>query len=108
MVRAFIGHRSDCSAVEFHPFGEYLASGSSDTNLKIWDMRKKGCIQTYKGHTRGISTIKFSPDGRWVVTGGLDNVVKVRAAVLISALFLFPSNCSYNNVLLTLLYRYGI
>ncbi|XP_062161285.1 katanin p80 WD40 repeat-containing subunit B1 homolog KTN80.1-like isoform X2 [Alnus glutinosa] len=48
-----------------------------DTNLKIWDIRKKGCIHTYKGHTRGVSTIKFSPDGRWVVSGGFDNVVKV-------------------------------
>ncbi|XP_013601853.1 PREDICTED: katanin p80 WD40 repeat-containing subunit B1 homolog [Brassica oleracea var. oleracea] len=43
----------------------------------IWDIRKKGCIQTYKGHTRGISTVKFTPDGRWLVSGGLDNVVKV-------------------------------
>ncbi|XP_021294027.1 katanin p80 WD40 repeat-containing subunit B1 homolog isoform X3 [Herrania umbratica] len=48
-----------------------------DTNLKIWDIRKKGCIHTYKGHTRGISTIRFTPDGRWVVSGGFDNVVKV-------------------------------
>ncbi|XP_051125731.1 katanin p80 WD40 repeat-containing subunit B1 homolog KTN80.2-like isoform X2 [Andrographis paniculata] len=48
-----------------------------DTNLKIWDIRKKGCIHTYKGHTRGISNIRFTPDGRWVVSGGLDNVVKV-------------------------------
>ncbi|KAL0667978.1 hypothetical protein Bca4012_030682 [Brassica carinata] len=62
--------------LNFIPFGEFLASGSNDTNLKIWYIRKKGCIQTYKGHTRGIDTIKFSPDGRWVVTGGLDNAVK--------------------------------
>ncbi|PRQ28811.1 putative transcription factor WD40-like family [Rosa chinensis] len=48
-----------------------------DTNLKIWDIRKKGCIHTYKGHTQGISTIKFTPDGRWVVSGGFDNVLKV-------------------------------
>ncbi|XP_057433662.1 katanin p80 WD40 repeat-containing subunit B1 homolog KTN80.4-like isoform X2 [Lotus japonicus] len=48
-----------------------------DTNLKIWDIRKKGCIHTYKGHSQGISTIKFTPDGRWVVSGGFDNVVKV-------------------------------
>lgn len=111
MVRAFIGHRSNCSAVEFHPFGQYLASGSSDTNLKIWDIRKKGCIQTYKGHTRGISTIRFSPDGRWVVSGGLDNVVKVQAAVSISvacSLFYFPKSCSYSNVLFIVLNRYGI
>ena len=80
VIRTLTGHRSNCTAVEFHPFGEFFASGSSDTNLRIWDIRKKGCIHTYKGHTRGISTIKFSPDGRWVVSGGLDNVVKVLCA----------------------------
>ncbi|CAN1854301.1 Katanin p80 WD40 repeat-containing subunit B1 homolog KTN80.2, partial [Linum perenne] len=77
VVRTLTGHKSNCNAVEFHPFGEFFASGSTDTNLRVWDIRKKGCIHTYKGHTRGISTIKFSPDGRWVVSGGSDNVVKV-------------------------------
>ncbi|KAI3498821.1 hypothetical protein L1887_34607 [Cichorium endivia] len=78
VVRTLNGHRSYCTALEFHPFGgEFLASGSMDTNLKIWDIRKKGCIHTYKGHKRAISTIKFTPDGRWVVSGGLDNVVKI-------------------------------
>ncbi|XP_054777433.1 katanin p80 WD40 repeat-containing subunit B1 homolog KTN80.2-like isoform X2 [Prosopis cineraria] len=48
-----------------------------DSNLRIWDIRKKGCIHTYKGHSQRISTIKFTPDGRWVVSGGFDNVVKV-------------------------------
>jgi len=76
-VRTITGHRSNCTAVEFHPFGEFFASGSSDTDLKIWDIRKKGCIHTYKGHTRGIRTIRFTPDGRWVVTGGEDHIVKV-------------------------------
>lgn len=104
MVRAFTGHRSSCSAVEFHPFGEFLASGSNDTSLKIWDIRKKGCIQTYKGHTRDINTIKFSPDGRWVVTGGLDNAVKVRTALLILCSYM----SSFNNILLIVSYRYGI
>jgi len=79
VVRTLNGHRSYCTAVEFHPFGEFFASGSMDTNLKIWDIRKKGCIHTYKGHRRAVSTIRFSPDGRWVVSGGLDNVVKVQS-----------------------------
>ncbi|KAI7994536.1 hypothetical protein LOK49_LG11G00038 [Camellia lanceoleosa] len=51
---------------DFHPFGEFFASGSLDTNLKIWDIRRKGCIHTYKGHTRGVNAIRFTPDGRWV------------------------------------------
>jgi len=67
--------------VEFHPFGEFFASGSADTDLKIWDIRKKGCIHTYKGHTEGINVVKFTPDGRWVVSGGYDNAVKVRWAL---------------------------
>jgi len=80
VVRTLTGHRSNCISVDFHPFGEFFASGSLDTNLKIWDIRKKGCIHTYKGHTRGVSAIRFTPDGRWVVSGGEDNTVKVITA----------------------------
>lgn len=78
VVRTLTGHRSNCISVDFHPFGEFFASGSLDTNLKIWDIRRKGCIHTYKGHTRGVNAIRFTPDGRWVVSGGEDNTVKVR------------------------------
>uniref|UniRef100_A0A0E0JPI7 Katanin p80 WD40 repeat-containing subunit B1 homolog n=1 Tax=Oryza punctata TaxID=4537 RepID=A0A0E0JPI7_ORYPU len=49
----------------------------ANTDLKIWDIKKKGCIHTYKGHRGAIRTIRFTPDGRWVVTGGEDNIVKV-------------------------------
>ncbi|KAF1869610.1 hypothetical protein Lal_00017185 [Lupinus albus] len=77
VVRTLTGHRSNCTSVDFHPFGEFFASGSLDTNLKIWDIRKKDCIHTYKGHTRGVNAIRFTPDGRWVVSGGEDNTVKL-------------------------------
>ncbi|KAG0474301.1 hypothetical protein HPP92_013987 [Vanilla planifolia] len=77
VIRTLTGHRSNCISVDFHPFGEFFASGSLDTNLKIWDIRRKGCIHTYKGHTRGVNSIRFTPDGRWVVSGGEDSVVKL-------------------------------
>ena len=67
--------RAPC--VQWHPYGEFFASGSVDTNLKIWDIRRKTCIQTYKGHTKAVRQIVFSPDGRWVVSGGDDGVVKL-------------------------------
>ena len=78
VVRTFAtGHRSAVSCIEFHPFGGFFASGSLDTNVKIWDNRKKNHIQTYKGHSKGIKVIRFSPDGRWLVSGGDDGLVKL-------------------------------
>lgn len=61
--------------MDFYSIGEFFASGSLDTNLKIWDIRLKGFIHTYKGHSPGVNSIKFSLDGHWVVLGGEDNGV---------------------------------
>jgi hypothetical protein len=62
--------------VEFHPFGSFFITGSSDTNMKIWDPRSGKCVQTYRGHRSGISAVAFSPHGKWVVSGDRDGVVK--------------------------------
>nr|GEU60359.1 katanin p80 WD40 repeat-containing subunit B1 homolog isoform X1 [Tanacetum cinerariifolium] len=65
-MRTINGHQSYCPALEFYPFVEFFVSRSMDTNLKIWDIRKKECFHTYKGHNQVISTITC--DGRWVVS----------------------------------------
>lgn len=95
VVRTLTGHRSNCLSVDFHPFAEYLASGSLDTNLKIWDVRNRSCIHTYKAHTRGVTHVRFSPDGRWVTSGSEDGTVKVGRSIVSLAsshpiLLLFP------------------
>ena len=59
--------------LQFHDF----FSGSGDTNLKLWDIRRKGCIFTYKGHSETVTCLKFSPDGQWVASGGEEGAVKV-------------------------------
>ncbi|KAJ1557074.1 WD repeat-containing protein 90, partial [Cladochytrium tenue] len=73
--------------VQFHPFGEFLASGARDGALRIWDVRRKGCIQTYPAAAAGggadgdgfggVSAARISPDGRWVATGSADGAVKL-------------------------------
>ena len=76
-MRTLTGHRSSCLSIEFHPFGDFVATGSLDTNLKVWDLRRKDCIQTYKGHGKGVTHVAISPDGRWVASGCEAGQVKV-------------------------------
>ena len=47
------------------------------TLLQLWDVRRKGCLYTYKGHTEVINGIQFSPDGKWLVSASSDNAVRV-------------------------------
>ncbi|KAJ3191007.1 Katanin p80 WD40 repeat-containing subunit B1 [Irineochytrium annulatum] len=50
---------------------------SKDAVVKIWDVRKKGCIQTYTGHGAAVEVLRITPDGRWIATGGADGMVKI-------------------------------
>lgn len=77
MSRSLTGHRSNCLTIEFHPFGPMLASGSLDTNVKVWDLRRKEAITTFKGHTKGVKKLAISPDGKWVCSGSENGEVKV-------------------------------
>ena len=69
------GHRTEITCIEFHPFGAFFASGSTDRNVKIWDTRQSKCVQTYRGHTAPIVSVQFSPHGRWLVSGDTEGVV---------------------------------
>ena len=53
-------------------------SGLSFLHFQLWDVRRKGCIFTYKGHTESINSIQFSPDGKWVVSASSDSTIKVQ------------------------------
>ena len=58
--------------------GRPLASGSSDKNIKLWDVASGKNTATLKGHTdAGVFSVAFSPDGKRIVSGSWDNTVKV-------------------------------
>eukprot|EP00755_Sulcionema_specki_P028700 Sspe_Gene.90498::Locus_62029_Transcript_1_1_Confidence_1.000_Length_2193::g.90498::m.90498/K18643/KATNB1; katanin p80 WD40 repeat-containing subunit B1 len=74
-------HKAQVTAVDYHPFGDFFVSCSKDGNVKVWDLRKKNCLQTYK-HQEGkdagnpvVETVRFSPDGRMVASGNADGTV---------------------------------
>lgn len=48
VIRTLTGHKSEVKCLDVHPYGDFVASGSLDTNIKVWDVRRKGCIFTYR------------------------------------------------------------
>uniref|UniRef100_A0AAZ3R5C7 Katanin p80 WD40 repeat-containing subunit B1 n=1 Tax=Oncorhynchus tshawytscha TaxID=74940 RepID=A0AAZ3R5C7_ONCTS len=77
VLRTLMGHKANICSLDFHPFGEYLASGSMDTNIKLWDVRRKGCVFRYKGHTQAVRCLAFSPDGKWLASASDDSTIKL-------------------------------
>lgn len=77
MARNLSSHRSAVTCLDYHPYGEFLISGSLDTNFKIWDLRSKKCVLTYKGHSAKLTAARFSPDGQWTATSGEDGLLTI-------------------------------
>src|SRR5262249_11714936 len=76
-VSAFGGHKTSVFCVAFHPTGAYLASGDSDSEVKLWKPSTPTgeLIGTLKGHKDYIQGVVFSPDGKYLATASWGEVI---------------------------------
>ena len=63
--------------VSFHPSGNYLASGSEDGSLKIYDLLEARPIYDLLGHKGPVTAVKFSAKGNYFASGEKERLVFV-------------------------------
>lgn len=71
------GHSKSVRAVVIGPNNLWVASGSFDNTVKIWDFKTGRELRALTGHTGAVKALGRSRDGRWLVSGGNDKTVKI-------------------------------
>lgn len=49
------------SAVAFSPDGQWLATGSANGTVKLWDLKSYSVVRTLSGNRNAITSVAFSP-----------------------------------------------
>ncbi len=71
------GHALAVKTVCFSPDGQYLASGSEDKTIKIWEFASGREIKTLIGHHSQVNQVLFTSDGRHLISAGRDQRIYI-------------------------------
>jgi len=75
--REFKGHTDYIYGVAISPDGKYLATGSVDKTIRLWDIATGETIKVLNGHTDTVEGVVFSPDGKYLLTSCDDGTARL-------------------------------
>jgi WD40 repeat protein len=55
----------------------YVATGSSDEKVKLWDAKNRCLLKTYSDPSDTVQSVAFTPDCERLLSGGNDKCVRV-------------------------------
>jgi WD40 repeat protein/serine/threonine protein kinase len=79
-LRTFVGHKDHVVSVAFSPDGRFIATGSKDKSVRIWEVATGEEWRQLREAAKnwvGAMPVAYSPDGRFLVSGNSEKLVKL-------------------------------
>lgn len=71
------GHENAVNSVVFSPDGRFIASGSEDRSIRVWDAKTGQELNCLWGHEKAVASVAYSPNGCWIASGSDDQTVRL-------------------------------
>jgi len=63
--------------VTISPDGKFVAAGSLDQCVRVWEMERGSLVERLEGHEDSVYSVAFSPSGMELLSASLDKTVKL-------------------------------
>jgi WD40 repeat protein len=77
LLRTLLGHTSVVETVSIPAGAKLAVSGSSDNDVRVWDIASGRCIRTLTGHTSTVYAVAASLDGKIGASTSLDSTLRI-------------------------------
>ncbi len=76
LINTLSRHSDTVKSIAFDTDDTFLASGSSDSGIVLWNLHTNREYRRLIGHSNGVDSIVFTPDGQFLFSGGGDTAIQ--------------------------------
>jgi WD40 repeat protein len=71
------GHELSVIAVAISPDSNYVATGSRDKTIKLWELSSGREVRSFLGHETSVNAIDFSRNGKYLASSSTDKTARL-------------------------------